>query len=87
MLTTRSPHGDLHSRAMTPCAPHESDPGHGLYFLFFANNVSHKFDEIKTDHHVNVSFYNYTTTDWASVAGKARITQDKKLIKDHWSPQ
>jgi len=85
MVTTRSKSGDLHSRAMTPCAPHHDETGHGLHFLFFANNTSHKFDEIDTDDHVNVSFYNHTTTDWASVSGKARITQDKKLIKEHWS--
>lgn len=85
MLTTRSASGDLHARAMTPCSPHSSDAGRGLHFFFFANNSSHKFDEIKSDDHVNVSFYNHTTTDWASVAGKAKITQDRKLIKEHWS--
>jgi len=83
MLTTRCTTGELHSRAMTPCAPHHSDTG--LHFLFFGNNASHKFDEIKADDHVNVSFYNHTTTDWASVSGKARLTQDRKLIREHWS--
>jgi general stress protein 26 len=72
---------------MTPCAPKEGDTGNGLHFIFFANNVSGKFDEIKSDHHVNVSFYNAANTDWASISGKAKITQDKKLIKEHWSPQ
>jgi len=83
MFTTRTATGELHSRAMTPCAPHHHDTG--LHFLFFGNNTSHKFDEIKVDEHVNVSFYNHSTTDWASVAGKAKITQDKKLIHEHWS--
>ena len=86
MFTTRSPNGDLHARAMTPCTPQHGDSGHGLRFLFFANNTSHKFDEINSDDHVNVSFYDHTNTDWASVAGKARITQDRKLIEEHWSP-
>jgi len=83
MLTTRCPTGELHARAMTPC---HGDKGHGLRFLFFANNASHKFDEINSDDHVNVSFYDHTNTDWASVAGKAKITQDRKLINEHWSP-
>lgn len=32
-----------------------------------------------------MSFYNHSSTDWASVAGKAKISQDRKLIKEHWS--
>jgi general stress protein 26 len=37
-----------------------------LTLIFFANNVTHKFDEIEQDPHVNVSFSNFSTTAWAS---------------------
>lgn len=101
MLVTRSENGTLHSRAMTPCRrtfPSNSTVDHppdrtvttaivptqiGLFFI--ANNASHKFDEIKHDSNVNVSFYDQKTTGWASVSGTARISQDKDLIKKFWS--
>lgn len=56
-----------------------------LTLIFLANNVSHKFEEIENDAHVNVSFCNTTTTSWASYSGKAKVTQDRELIKKHWS--
>ncbi|KZT28979.1 hypothetical protein NEOLEDRAFT_1085763 [Neolentinus lepideus HHB14362 ss-1] len=82
MLVTRSSDGHLHSRAMTPAGPISSSQSN---LIFIANNASNKFDELQNDAHVNVSFYDSKTTDWVSVAGTARITQDKALIKKHWS--
>ncbi|EEB90090.1 hypothetical protein MPER_11752 [Moniliophthora perniciosa FA553] len=81
MLVTRSSDGSLHSRAMAPVAP---DSETQLNLLFFANNASHKFEEIQHDSHVNVSFYNSDNTSWASYAGIARIKQDPDLIRKHW---
>ncbi|KAL4254241.1 Stress Response and Developmental Protein [Abortiporus biennis] len=82
MMTTRSADGSMHSRAMAPSGPHE----HNQVNLFFiANNASHKFDEIQNDDHVNVSFYDEKTTNWASYSGVARVSQDKDLIEKHWS--
>ena len=37
-----------------------------LNLVFVANNVSHKFDEIQNDSHVNVSFYDPASSNWAS---------------------
>ena len=37
-----------------------------LTLTFIANNVSHKFEEIQNDSHVNVSFLDPSTTNWAS---------------------
>ncbi len=54
--------------------------------MFIANNGSHKFDELENDAHVNVSFYNEKTTDWASYAGIAKISLDRELIQKYWSP-
>jgi len=83
MMTTRSSTGCMHSRAMTPCTPKHGD--HGLHFVFLGNNASPKFEEIQHDSHVNVSFYDKTSTDWVSVSGVAKVSQDKEMIKAHWS--
>ncbi|THU95373.1 hypothetical protein K435DRAFT_819762 [Dendrothele bispora CBS 962.96] len=81
MLTTRSSSGHLHSRAMIPTSP---DSQSQIDLLFFGNNASHKFDEIKHDEHVNVSFCDTNSTSWVSVSGVAKISQDRDLIKKHW---
>ena len=54
--------------------------------VFIANKASHKFEEIANDSHVNISFYDQQTTNWASYCGIARISQDKELIAKHWNP-
>jgi len=82
MLTTRAADGHMHSRAMTPASPFEDSQ---LTLFFIANNVSEKFEEIANDDHVNVSFYDNSNTNWASYCGIAKVTQDKELIKKHWS--
>jgi len=79
MLTTRSPDGHLHSRAMAPASCTLSvaffffsltsllaKEDKEQTFVFIANNVSHKFDEMKKDAHVNVAYINPSTTAWAS---------------------
>jgi len=81
MLTTRDVDGHLHARAMIPCSPSSESQ---LTLVFIANNSSHKFNEIKNDDNVNVSFYD-SETNWASYSGKAKISQDQELIKKHWS--
>ncbi|GAA5923916.1 hypothetical protein JCM3775_005547 [Rhodotorula graminis] len=80
LLVSRSKDGHLHSRAMSP-ASHQ-----GLVFSFIANEDSGKFDELENDEHVNISFSDSGSTDWASVAGKARVTKDEKTIKELWNP-
>ena len=100
MLVTRCESGALHSRAMAPCRrmyPYNSAVNRDLdnttaieptqiNLFFIANNASHKFEELKHDSNVNVSFYDPKTTGWASVSGIAKVTQDKDLIKKFWSP-
>ncbi|KAF8444617.1 hypothetical protein L210DRAFT_978303 [Boletus edulis BED1] len=82
MLVTRDSNGNLHSRAM---APANVSGDSQLKLVFLANNVSCKFEEIENDSHVNVSFFDPSSTDWASYSGRARVTQDKELIHQHWS--
>ncbi|KAI6157829.1 hypothetical protein BKA82DRAFT_254449 [Pisolithus tinctorius] len=82
MLVTRNAEGNLHSRAMNPV----NSLGEGqLNLVFLANNVSAKFEEIENDSHVNVSFFDSSTTSWVSYAGRARVSQDRDVICKHWS--
>ncbi|GAA5910492.1 uncharacterized protein JCM6883_003027 [Sporobolomyces salmoneus] len=80
MLTSRDTDGALHSRAMSP-ASHQ-----GLVFTFVANRESGKFDELANDPNVNVSFSDPSSSDWASVAGTAKINTDVEAIKKVWNP-
>ncbi|BGP40786.1 hypothetical protein JCM10450v2_004788 [Rhodotorula kratochvilovae] len=80
LLVSRSKEGHLHSRAMS-AASHT-----GLVFQFIANEDSGKFDELQNDENVNISFQDPSSTDWASVAGKASVTKDLKTIKELWNP-
>ncbi|KAI0762108.1 hypothetical protein BD413DRAFT_217044 [Trametes elegans] len=82
MLTTRSKGGHLHARAMAPAGPVHPDQ---VNLVFIANRASAKFDEIENDSHVNVAFYDESTTNWASYAGRAKISQDREKIAKHWS--
>ncbi|KAI0665928.1 hypothetical protein C8Q78DRAFT_985324 [Trametes maxima] len=82
ILTTRSTDGHLHARAMAPAGPVQPSQ---VTLVFIANKASHKFDEIQNDSHVNVSFYDESTTNWASYAGTAKVSQDKEKIAKHWS--
>jgi general stress protein 26 len=80
MLTSRDTDGALHSRAMSP-ASHQ-----GLVFSFIANRDSGKFDELANDPNVNVSFSDPSSSDWASVAGTAKVNTDVEAIKKLWTP-
>ncbi|GAA5878554.1 hypothetical protein JCM8547_008792 [Rhodosporidiobolus lusitaniae] len=80
MLTTRAADGTLHSRMMSAA----SDKG--LVFSFVANTDSGKFDELENDDHVNVSFSDPSSTDWASAAGTAKVVKDIETVKALWNP-
>ncbi|KAJ7462241.1 hypothetical protein B0H11DRAFT_100845 [Mycena galericulata] len=82
MLTTHGADGHLHARAMIPASPFTDTQ---LTLVFIANNATAKFDEIKNDSHVNVSFCDTQTTSWASYSGTAKISQDKEMIRKHFS--
>ncbi|KAI8141155.1 hypothetical protein BJV82DRAFT_580499 [Fennellomyces sp. T-0311] len=84
MMTTRCPKtGRLVSRAMSPRTP-EADAPADLYF--FANNSSHKFEELEADPNVNLAFHNHATSEWISISGTAKIVNDRQKIKDLYAP-
>jgi general stress protein 26 len=81
MFTTRRPDGHLVSR---PMATQERVTGTDLWFV--TDVSSSKLDELRTDPHVNLAYYNLKSREWVSVAGTATITLYRNLIKVLYKP-
>jgi general stress protein 26 len=81
MFTTRRPDGHLVSR---PMATQERVTGTDLWFV--TDGSSNKLDELASDPHVNLAYYNTKTREWVSVAGTAIITQDHEMIRELYRP-
>jgi general stress protein 26 len=81
MFTTRRPDGHLVSR---PMATQERVTGTDLWFV--TDISSHKLDELESDSHVNLAFYNLKSREWVSVAGTAIVTQDRNMIEELYKP-
>lgn len=81
MFTTRRPDGHLVSR---PMATQERVSGTDLWFV--TDVSSNKLDELQSDPHVNLAYYNMKTREWVSVAGLATVTQDRNLIEELYKP-
>jgi general stress protein 26 len=77
MFTTRRPDGHLVSR---PMATQERVTGTDLWFV--TDISSNKLDELQTDPHVNLAYYNLKSREWVCVAGIATVTQE--LYKPDW---
>lgn len=71
---------DIRSR---PMAPHFDDDGFVVRFL--SNRVSGKTQEIDEEHHINLTFANESTNDFASLSGIATQSQDRAMIKELWN--
>ena len=81
MFTTRRADGQLVSRPMAMQKRNEHAD------LWFVTDIdSHKLDELAHDDHVNLAFYKDRTREWVSVAGTARITQERDLIRELYQP-
>jgi len=81
MFTTRRADGQLVSR---PMATQERVSGADLWFV--TDISSNKLDELETDPHVNLAYYNMKSREYVSVAGTATITQDRNLIHELYKP-
>lgn len=81
MFTTRRSDGHLVSR---PMATQERVTGTDLWFV--TDVSSNKLDELASDSHVNLSYYNVKSREWVSVAGTAHVTQDRALIRELYKP-
>lgn len=81
MFTTRRPDGYLVSR---PMATQERVSGADLWFV--TDVSSNKLDELESDPHVNLAYYNMKSREWVSVSGTAVITQDRNMIRELYKP-
>lgn len=80
-LTTRDERGKLHSR---PMGTEEADFDGTLWFLTYDD--SPKTAEIEAHSDVNVSYSDPATQRFVSISGRARIANDRKRIKELWTP-
>ena len=81
MFTTRRQDGHLVSR---PMATQERIPEADIWFVTDAD--TNKLDELVLDPHVNCSYFNNKTREWVSVSGVARISRDRKKIRQLYKP-
>jgi general stress protein 26 len=81
MLTTRRTDGLLVSRPMATQAFAE-----GADLWFVTAKGSPKLAEIRESPDVNLSYYKDRTREWISVAGKARIVDDRTKIRELHRP-
>ena len=81
MMTTRRPDGHLVTR---PMATQRRRP---LADLWFVTNIeSDKIDELETDPHVNLGYYDEDSRECVSVSGLATISQDRERIRALYEP-
>ena len=81
MLTTRRNDGLLVSR---PMATQVRAEGADLWFV--TEKSSPKIAEIRSHPNVNLSYYKDRTREWISVAGKARVVDDRAKIHELYRP-
>ena len=81
MFTTRRADGHLVSR---PMATQARAAGADLWFV--TDRASGKVEEIGDDPHVNLGYFKDRTKEWVSVAGMARIVDDRNKIRELYRP-
>ncbi len=81
LMTTARPDGHLVTR---PMEVRERASGADLWFV--TNVESEKLDELAHNPHVNLGFYNDKSREWVSVSGTAKLTQDRELVRELYTP-
>lgn len=81
MFTTRREDGFLVSR---PMATQVRAAGADLWFV--TERTSPKVDEIRNDAHVNLAYYKDRTREWISVAGTAKLVDDRAKVRELYRP-
>ena len=81
MFTTRRADGHLVSR---PMQTQERTSGVDLWFM--TNIETHKLDDLMSDPHVNLAYYNMKSREWVSVAGLATVSTDRELVRELYEP-
>lgn len=67
-----------------PMSVQKTDDEGNLWFL--SSTDSHKNREIENDHQVRLLFQGDPHSDFLSIAGKAYISTEKKMIEELWNP-
>jgi general stress protein 26 len=81
MLTTRRRDGHLVSRAM---ANQKHAPGADLWFV--TTDGTAKLADLAADPHINLAYYKDRTREWVSVAGLAKISRDRDIVRQLYMP-
>lgn len=81
MMTTRRPDGSLVSR---PMATQKRAAGADVWFV--TSTETEKLDEIETDPHVNLGYYDAKTREYVSVSGRAKRVDDRAKIEELYAP-
>jgi general stress protein 26 len=79
MVTSTAADGSLHARPMTP-----QQVSDNLEAWFFISHSSVQAADIAAEPRVNLSFDG--STDWLSVAGRATLVDDRRLVEEMWNP-
>ena len=81
MFTTRRRNGQLVSR---PMATQERASGADLWFVTYEG--AEKLREIENHPQVNLSYYKKRTSEWVSISGRAKISRDRRKIRELYKP-
>ena len=81
LMTTRRPDGHLVTR---PMQAQERDNVADIWFV--TDIEANKLDELATDPHVNLGFYNSKSREWVSVSGLAQVSTDRELVRALYKP-
>ncbi len=81
MFTTRRRNGQLVSR---PMANQAAADGADLWFV--TSRDTGKIEDLEHDPHVNLSYYKDRTREWVSVSGLAKISTDRRKIRELYRP-
>ncbi|HXH29291.1 MAG TPA: pyridoxamine 5'-phosphate oxidase family protein [Bacteriovoracaceae bacterium] len=84
MFTTVNEDGSMHSRPMATQDMSKSEFEGTLWF--FSRKHSMKNHSIEMDQHVNLAYANPDKQQYISISGRARITEDKAMMKKLWNP-
>jgi general stress protein 26 len=84
MMTTSNKDGGLYSRPMATLEVEEEDFDGKLWFFTKLNTP--KVNELYGNPHVNLSYMNSSKQKYASVSGRASISQDRQKMSELWNP-
>ena len=58
----------------------------GADLWFVTTEGSGKLDDLANDSHINLAYYKDRTREWVSVAGLAKVSRDRHIIRQLYAP-